>query len=77
MTRVPSSASEEEDQRDAAEVLHSMGTKEALARLVNNRPRGSVEQEYALLDEITDDAENLIDEAVECNPPDEPKKAKA
>jgi NADH-quinone oxidoreductase subunit F len=27
--------------------------EEALARLVNNRPRGSVEQEYALLDEIT------------------------
>ena len=27
--------------------------EEALARLVNGRPRGSVEQEYALLDEIT------------------------
>jgi NADH-quinone oxidoreductase subunit F len=27
--------------------------EEALARLVNDRPRGSVEQEYALLDEIT------------------------
>ncbi len=27
--------------------------EEALARLVNERPRGSVEQEYALLDEIT------------------------
>jgi NADH-quinone oxidoreductase subunit F len=27
--------------------------EEALARLVNKRPRGSVEQEYALLDEIT------------------------
>jgi NADH-quinone oxidoreductase subunit F len=27
--------------------------EEALARLVNNRPRGSVEDEYALLDEIT------------------------
>jgi NADH-quinone oxidoreductase subunit F len=27
--------------------------EEALARLVNGRPRGSIEQEYALLDEIT------------------------
>jgi NADH-quinone oxidoreductase subunit F len=27
--------------------------EEALARLVNNRPRGSVEDEYALMDEIT------------------------
>ena len=33
LTRVPTSAADEEDQREAAELLHALGTAEALARL--------------------------------------------
>jgi len=33
VTRVPTSAADEEDQREAAELLHALGTAEALARL--------------------------------------------
>ena len=38
VTRVAASASEEEDQREAAELLHALGTSEALRRL-GTRPR--------------------------------------
>ena len=38
LTSVATNASEEEDQRDAAEVLHGLGTSEALRRL-GTRPR--------------------------------------
>ena len=35
VTRVPTSAADEEDQREAAELLHALGTAEALARLAD------------------------------------------
>ena len=38
LTRVPASASEEEEQREAAELLHTLGTSDALRRL-GTRPR--------------------------------------
>ncbi|HZI81807.1 MAG TPA: transcriptional regulator [Vicinamibacterales bacterium] len=38
LTRIPTSAADEEDQREAAELLHALGTGETLARL-GERPR--------------------------------------
>lgn len=38
LTRVPTSVADDEDQREAAELLHALGTPEALARL-GTRPR--------------------------------------
>jgi len=38
LTRVPATAADDEDQREAAELLHALGTAEALARL-GTRPR--------------------------------------
>ena len=38
LTRIPASAADEEDQREAAELLHALGTGETLARL-GERPR--------------------------------------